>query len=141
MNVDELRDRLDHLGAEISAWPDQDRAAAEHLLASDPAARACLGAAQRVDDLISRAMRPGASTISEAADRVLRALPQPLPRQRHFPLWWAWPAALVGVAALGIMLGLLGPDLAGGDAGFAVASASADLAGVFDPEPLTGVRP
>jgi len=156
MNADEFRDRLDHLGAEISAWPDQDREAAERLLASDPAARAHLGAARRMDDLISHAMQPGSPVAAASADRVLRAVSQPLPRQRRSPLWWAWPAALLevdlaparlriaalaGVAVLGITLGLLGPDIASSDGGFAVASASSDLAAVFDPEPLTGVRP
>src|SRR5262249_25406751 len=75
--------------------------------------------------------------------------------QRRFAL--SWPTALLdvdlapsrlrlatlaGVACLGVILGLFAPDVDARDAHFVVASsAEPDLAAVFEPEPLTGVRP
>jgi hypothetical protein len=91
-----------------------------------------------------------------AAERVLKRLGGPLPRQK-MPLWrwpavlldWqfapAWPrvAALACCAALGFMIGIAGLDrrLDGPNARFAIAN-RADLGSiVFEPEPLTGARP
>ena len=91
-----------------------------------------------------------------AAERVLKRLAGPLPRQTT-PLWrwpsvlldWqfapAWPrvAALACCAALGFVIGIAGVDrrFDGGDAPFAVASRT-DLGSiVFEPEALTGARP
>jgi hypothetical protein len=150
MQLDEFRDRLDALGADLSAWPEAQRHAAEHLVAGDPAARAALQEAQQLDRLIARSM---AGATGASAARVLAKLASPLPAQRRSLLSWAWPtallnvdlaparlriAALAGVAALGVVLGLFGPDVT--DASVVVASSEPDLA-VFEPEPLTGVRP
>jgi hypothetical protein len=152
MKLDEFRDRLDAHGADLSAWPEAQRAASERLLAGDPVARAALQEAQQLDRLIARSMQ-AASTDASAA-RVLGALAQPLPPQRRSLLSWAWPAALLdvdlaparlriaalaGVAGLGVVLGLFGPDVT--DASVVVASASEPDLAVFEPEPLTGVRP
>ena len=85
---------------------------------------------------------------------MLAVLREPLPRQRRFALSWAWPAALLdvdlaparlriaalgGVAVLGIVIGLMGPDI--GDAGSASASAETTIAAVFESEPLSGDLP
>ena len=157
MKVAEFQDLLDAHGADLAAWPDGLRSAAERLVATEPAARACLHAAQRIEDLIGRGMNARSRPVDDAAAaRVLRALARDLPRQRRFAL--AWPAALLdvdlaparlriaalaGIACLGVVLGLFGPDIGAGDTGFTVASASSEtsLAAVFEPEPLTGVRP
>ena len=155
MKVAEFQDLLDAHGADLSAWPDGLRIAAERLVATEPAARACLLAAQRIEGLIGRGMNARSRPVDDAAAaRVLNALARGLPRQRRFAL--AWPAALLdvdlaparlriaalaGIACLGVVLGLFGPDIGAGDTGFAVASAEASLAAVFEPEPLTGVRP
>ena len=157
MKVAEFQDLLDAHGADLSAWPDELCSAAERLVATEPAARACLLAAQRIDDLIARGMNARSRSVdAAAAARVLSALARSLPRQRRFAL--AWPAALLdvdlaparlriaalaGIACLGVVLGLFGPDIGAGDTGFTVASASSEtsLAAVFEPEPLTGVRP
>lgn len=155
MKVAEFQDLLDAHGADLSAWPDELHSAAERLVATEPAARACLLAAQRIEDLIARGMNARSRPVDDAsAARVLGALARDLPRQRRFAL--AWPAALLdvdlaparlriaalaGIACLGVVLGLFGPDIGAGDTGFAVASAETSLAAVFEPEPLTGVRP
>src|SRR5688572_17682967 len=109
---------------------------------------------QKLDALIARAMRHDAvesKETSEAAARVLAALAaKPLPAQRRFMRWWplplldidlapAWPR-VVGfacVAAIGMAIGLAGPDPGVFEsAAMASATTDADL-GVFEPEPLT----
>jgi hypothetical protein len=151
MNLDEFRDRLDSHGADLSAWPEVERTAAERFVASEPAARAALQGTEQLEHLIARSMT---GSTDAAAGRVLAALAQPLPPQRRSLMSWAWPAALLdvdlaparlriaalaGVAALGVVLGLFGPDVT--DASVVVASASEPDLAVFEPEPLTGVRP
>jgi len=155
MTPEEFRDRLDAHGADLSAWSPAQRAAAEHLLAAEPAARAWLLRARQFDNLIERAMKAGSTSQDVSGDRVLAALARPLPPQRRSLLSWAWPAALLdvdlaparlriavlgGVACAGIVLGLFGPDLT--DVGrTGPATAEMNLAAVFEAEPLTGVRP
>ena len=153
----EFQDRLDSDGPDLSLWAQPHRRAAEHLLASDAAARALLVEAQRLDSLIARTMQTGTAATEASADRVLGALRRPLPPQRRSLLAQLWPSALLdfdlaparwriaglaGVACLGVVLGLWGPDIGAADGGFAVASASETTwAGMFEPEPLTGARP
>ena len=156
MNIAEFQDRLDSDGADLAAWPEAQRRSAEHLVAADPSARARLSAARRLDALLARASALDAAPNEASAARVMTALRRPLPRQRRFALNWAWPAALLnvdlaparlriaalaGVAGLGVMLGLWGPDL--GEAGLAGASTPQEttITALFEPEPLTGVRP
>jgi hypothetical protein len=151
MRRDEFRDRLDAHGADLSAWPEVQRAAADRLLADDPVAHAALQEAQQIDRLIAASM---AGATDASAARVLARLARPLPPQQRSRLSWAWPtalldvdlaparlriAALAGVAALGVVLGLFGPDVT--DASVVVASAGEPDLAVFEPEPLTGVRP
>jgi hypothetical protein len=155
MNLAEFQDRLDALGADLALWPERERQAAERLVATQAAAQARLDRARELDALLSRAARHDASGDAASAARVLAALHSPLPRQRRFAWARLWPAALLdvdlaparlriaalgGVAVLGIILGLFGPDL--GDAGAgASASPETTIAAMFEPEPLTGVRP
>ena len=153
MNLAEFRDRLDSGGPDLARWPLERRAAAERLLAADPAAQAALDEARRLDALIASVMLPDAPAAS--SDRVLRALAGPLPPQRRSLLSRLWPAALLdvdlaparwrlaalaGVACLGVLIGLAGPDIDDADARAASASETT-LAQVFEPEALTGVRP
>jgi hypothetical protein len=154
MNLAEFRDRVDSDGPDLARWRDEHRAAAERLLAGDPAARAALDVACRLDGLIARVMQPDASPAS--VDRVLGALAHPLPAQRRSLLSQLWPAALLdvdlaparwrvaalaGVACLGVVLGLAGADIDAAESRAAVVSSENMLAQVFEPEPLTGVRP
>jgi hypothetical protein len=154
MRFDEFRDRLAAHGADLAGWPAEQRVAAEHLLAAEPRARGLLGEAERLDRLIVRGLDAGPSSQDAAAARVLAALARPLPPQRRSRLSWAWPAALLdvdlapsrsrlaalaGVAGLGVLLGLFGPDVTG--AAFAPTTTETNLAAVFEAEPLTGARP
>jgi anti-sigma factor RsiW len=153
MDVARLRELLDAHGAELSAWPQTDRAAAERLLAVDPRAAACLAEARELERSIRAALRQTDRDPAEAAAarRVLAALAsQPLPPQRRLGSRWHWPAALLEVdfapawarlaaltstAVLGIAIGLLVSDVAAN-------VTTTDLGSVvFDPEPLTGVGP
>ena len=111
---------------------------------------------RKLDALIARAMRRDAAESEDtSAARLLAALAaKPLPKQRKLMRWWpaplldidlapAWPrvAAFACVAALGLAIGLAGPDL-GVFEGAAMASAASDIdLGVFEPELLTGARP
>jgi hypothetical protein len=155
MNLAEFQHLTDTRGSDLSAWPDELRVAAERLLAAEPAARARLREAQRLDDFLARGLKPRPASLDAAAARVLARLPRELPRQRRFALSWPMAlldvdlapsrlriAALAGVACLGVMLGLFGPDVDARDVRFVVAAASSELdLAVFEPEPLTGVRP
>jgi hypothetical protein len=155
MKLAEFQDVLDRRGSDLAAWPDELRVAAERLVAAEPAARARLDAARRLDDFLARGMKVEPASLDRAVARVLARLPRELPRQRRFALSWPMAlldvdlapsrlrvAALAGVACLGVVLGLFGPDVDAWDVRFVVAaSAEPDLAAVFEPEPLTGVGP
>ena len=157
MTLDQLQHDLDRHGADLSLWPPALRAEAERLMADDAAARAAGDKAGRIDALLSRHVAADATAETAAAARVLATLTaQPLPRQKGRPLWswpgvlldWdfapAWPrvAALACCAALGFAVGISGLDrrLDGG-AAFNVATATDLSSIVFEPEPLTGLRP
>ena len=151
---------LDAHGADLARWPVQQRADAERLLATDPAARALWERARQFDARIARQL----ATVSEhearteqaAQARVLAALAQLPPQRRQ--TWWgewssalldwdftpAWPriAALASVAVAGFVIGLAGFDLPAAEGVRSVAMADADVSAiVFEPEPLTGLRP
>ena|SRR5262245_46307868 len=149
---------LDIHGADLARWPAEQRAAAEQLLARDPAMRALWERARDFDARIARqfASIPEREAQAEQAaqDRVLAALTR-LPAQRP-RTWWgewssalldwdftpAWPriAALASVAALGFAIGLV--ELPPTESPHSVAMAEPDVGSiVFDPEPLTGLRP
>jgi hypothetical protein len=156
MKLAELRDRLERDGTDVSTWSEPYRAAAEHLLAIDSTARTILAQGQRLERLIAAAMRPDTPARAESVERVLDALEHPLPPQRRRLLFHVWPAALLdvdlaparwrlaalaGVAVLGVVSGLVGADIDAAEGSVAVASSETGLAQVFEPEPLTGVRP
>ena len=155
MNLDHFQHMLDRNGADLARWPDQARAKAERLVAADPAARLALERAREIDDLLARNFRHDEQAAPASTARVLAALAaKPLPRQRGTPLsrWpdvlltWdfapAWPriATLAGCAVLGFAIGLagLGPRF---DAGATTVVAADFSSIVFEPEPLTGLRP
>jgi hypothetical protein len=155
MNRTEFQHLLDAYGAHLSAWPDEERRAAEKLLATDAIARAHWDEAQSLDRLIVRVMSEQTS-VDAAAGRVLAKLAHDLPPQRR-PLL-SWPRALLAVdlspsrlriatlaamACLGLILGLFGPDIGTADPRFALTLTPSDinLAAMFEPEPLTGVTP
>jgi len=148
---------LDVYGADRSRWPQAQRAAAERLVASDPAAAAALEQARAFEMLMTRVTQP---TQADAV-AVLRALEtRPLPPQRRHFLWRKWPselltldfapawprlAALAGVAAFGFAIGLtdLGsiPVMTNGDEAISIVADNDIGAVVFSPDPLPEVRP
>ena len=166
MNIVQLQQLLDLHGPEPSAWPQawapDLRSAAEHLIATDPAAAAAQARARRLEALIARDIAPASqaddATTLAAASRILTALAaRPLPPQHRAWRWWpaelvsfdfapAWPriAALASVGVLGFALGLvaLGAGFGPGLSASRMANADTDLSAiVFEPEPVTGLRP
>ena len=111
----------------------------------------------KLDALLAAHLRQDSRGEDTAAARVLARLAKPLPRQKsRLPSRWpgvlldwefapAWPrvAALAGCAALGFTIGLAGLDrhMEWSGAVYSVAMTSDLSALVFEPEPLTGLRP
>jgi hypothetical protein len=116
---------------------------------------------RRLDALIAREFAAGPEPRDDAlAAHVLAAIEsRPLPPQRDARLWRWWPlalldlelrpawprvAALASAGALGVAIGLFGADASMFKRHWSAAAsvAETDLAAlVFDPEPVTGVRP
>jgi len=162
MNVMQLQHLLDIHGPEPSAWPANLRSAAERLIAADPAAADARERARQLDALIAREMAAAPQADDAAsqasASRVMAALAaRSLPPQHRAWRWWpaelvsfdfapAWPriAVLASVGVLGFAFGLAVLDTGVG-AGLSVtrtANADTDLSAiVFEPEPVTGLRP
>jgi hypothetical protein len=151
---------LDAYGADLARWPAQPRAEAERLLATEPAARAQWERARELDAQIARQLAAVSEREARAEEasqaRVLAGLAQ-LPAQRK-RTWWgewssalldwdltpAWPriAALASVAVIGFAIGLAEFDDPPAEGLRAIAMADADVSSiVFEPEPLTGLRP
>jgi hypothetical protein len=158
MTLARFQHLLDVHGADRARWPQAQQAAADRLLAGDPAAATTLARARELDALIMREALPA----DAAAARLMHMIEtRHLPPQRRRFLWRQWPtelldldfvpawprlAALAGVAALGFVIGLsdlTGPIAAGpnGDEGAAVV-ADVDIdALMFTPDPLPETRP
>jgi|HubBroStandDraft_6_1064221.scaffolds.fasta_scaffold135086_3 hypothetical protein len=158
MTLARFQHLLDVHGADRARWPQAQRAAADRLLADDPAAATALARARELDALIMREALPA----DAGAARLMHMIEtRRLPPQRRRFLWRQWPtelldldfvpawprlAALAGVAALGFVIGLsdlTGPIAAGpnGDEGAAVV-ADVDIdALMFTPDPLPETRP
>lgn len=152
MNSELLQTFLDRHGADAARWPTHERAAVERLIASDAGARELLEEARRLDAALTRhgkAVQPDA----DALVRISARLAGPLPRQRK-PFWrlpvvlldWqfapAWPrmAALACCAIIGFAIGITGVDRRFDDP--AVTAPNGEFsASVFEPEPLTEIRP
>lgn len=103
-----LADLLDAYGGDLRRWPEPSRAAAEALIARDPAARSLLGRARALDELLDQAPRPLPSRALKA--RLIERAAPSLWRQSLAALWpfgpaWQPAAALALIAALGIALG------------------------------------
>lgn len=163
MNLSQFRRRLDAQGPDLAHWGAAERAAAERLVAADPAAQEALRAAQALDALLARVVddagepMPGRNSAGSAEARLLARLERPLPSQRRTFLAGLWPillldrefapswrriGALTSAAALGLVAGLLIADPAReNDRASRGVADIGPFALAFDPEPLTGARP
>jgi hypothetical protein len=131
MTRDRFQDLLDSRGSDLATWPDADRIAADHLMASDPGAAKAFEEARNLDRLIGRSLGAAApdGDHEAIAPRILAGLPKKLPAQAdrgiRLPIQatprknrraWAFlpaqgallprVAALSFAAALGVALGL-----------------------------------
>jgi hypothetical protein len=133
---------LDIHGPELGRWPVAEQAAAQRLLADNPAARAARDGARRLDDWLGQAPGPvGVGSASRVAS-VLRQLPaqqRPVRWLAPILLWdllpqWPRGVALATMAVLGIVVGLT--DIGGTPA----PASSADVSAlIFDPNPAVGL--
>jgi hypothetical protein len=161
MRTARLRQLLDAHGPELTQWPADLASAARKLVLRDASAAQELEAAQRLERLLAGHLRSepnhGGRALSEAdtVSRILTAM-EPLPPQRRGWLasWWpaellefdlapAWSrmAVLAGIASLGFMVGLTDASLPGLRFKPAVVSEGDLSMIVFEPDPLSGMRP
>lgn len=101
MTPDRFRNLAEAYGGELSRWPGAERAAAERLLAAEPALAAVLAEASALDDLLAAVPAPSAS--AALAERIAASAPAP----RRPRLSWAWPAGLGAGLAAACAAGLL----------------------------------
>lgn len=118
MDMRRLEVLLDAYGADPARWPAAERAAALALLATDPAARAWLEQARRLDRALD-ALPPAPAPAGDLAARIRAAAQQhdaapavPAPTPLAGPVAansnrpaWRFPAALVASALFGLWLG------------------------------------
>lgn len=152
MTLDRLQELLDRCGSDLSQWAVEHRAAAERLIASDPAAAKIFEEATRFERLIERGLGKDAPARDDGdvISRIFARLDEKLPAQacRALPRQTApgqnrsrfWPvltqeaalaprlAALSFAAALGVALGLFWAQTAPGQA---TEEASADVTSIL----------
>ena len=116
--LDRLEDLLDRCGADPALWPAADRPRALGLIEADPAARALVDQAARLDRMLAGDVEPVA--VPEGLrSRILAAAPGPVRarqgrwRRTLAGLWpfeagWQPAGAMVAAAMLGLVLGLSG---------------------------------
>jgi hypothetical protein len=113
MTRETFADLLDRRGANLAVWPAEERAAAESLLARDPAARAELAAAARLATLLARAAAPAPADAAFVGRVLARVHGERQPRQGvlRFTPRFAFTGA-TGLAlclVVGLALGLIAP--------------------------------
>ena len=109
MTPDRFEELLEAKGSDLATWPEDERRAAERLLADSAEARAALAQARRLDDLLAGALAPEAAG-PELRDAIL-ALPVAHPREA---------ARRPGFGFRAVWQAGLGMALAAGLAGFAL---------------------
>lgn len=140
MTLDRLTALADAWGGDLRRWPTADRAAAERLLAGDPAARAVLDAASALDALLFASPRPEAS--AALRDQVIaaanRAGLKPRPARRFWfdRLVLASGAGWAAAACAGVIAGLSLTTHMTADVQADAVLYQATLAGVDDTEVL-----
>lgn len=112
MKLEEFRETLDAKGADLSAWPEGERRAAETLLAASAEARQALQQALALDALLSETLAPAAAPagLRDAILAEVAANPRAAD-DRSFRLGglrWFWRAGLGTACAMGLAGFLLG---------------------------------
>ena len=137
MTTDRVRALLAAYGADTGRWPAAERAAAERLLAEDPALAADLAEARAFDSLLDELPAP-------APNPALRVALKDIPDRARFdwsaPLAWLWPfgapwrpaVGLVAAAVLGIVVGIATPETTTADSAVTAAFA-------YDDDPIASV--
>lgn len=116
MDLQQFELCLDLYGAELSSWPDEERAAGRQLLETSELARAAYAEADRVARMLDEvvAVEPSAALLQR-----LREVPRRHPRvtgARKVFSWWPFEGtvhpglALAAAAALGILTGALASE-------------------------------
>ncbi|MBW2525156.1 MAG: hypothetical protein JRI23_13315 [Deltaproteobacteria bacterium] len=119
VDIERFQEILDAYGADSSAWPDDERQAAEAFAEEDAAGRAALAEAVALDELLGAA--PSIQPSAALRRRVLEAAPEPrrswleVLDRWTVSLWpftprWQPAAALAAAAALGVVIGASSPD-------------------------------
>jgi hypothetical protein len=125
MKINRLREIVAAYGAEPSRWPLAERAAAQGLIAADPAARGLVAEAAVLDRALDRVGAPAPAGTTLAAAIVGAARSRPQRRRSGFAdrLAGAWPTPLwpqlAGLAAalvIGFAIGFTGIGAADADA-------------------------
>tara|TARA_R110002124_G_scaffold91652_2_gene233252 strand:- start:4142 stop:4570 length:429 start_codon:yes stop_codon:yes gene_type:complete len=110
MTLDRFTALAEAYGGDLRRWPVADQAAAERLLATDPAARALFDAAMAFDTLLSASPRPQASAAlrDRVIDAATRAGLRPRPARRFWldRLVLASGAGWAAAACAGVIAGL-----------------------------------
>ena len=113
MTAQRVLDLIDAFGAETGAWPEEERAAAEALIAAQPDQfQAAFEEARALDALLMEDVAPEPSAMLTEA--ILAAAPVARPAQNNpfqalvrviFPQGTRWPA---GAALASLLMGLVG---------------------------------
>jgi anti-sigma factor RsiW len=104
---------IEAYGADPARWPSDERAAAERHMAANPAARAAVEEARRLDALLGR-MPPVPEMTSFPLPAALPAQRRPLLQRLVRPgravAWSMWPrvAALAMASIVGVVIGTSG---------------------------------
>jgi len=137
MTVDRVRALLAAYGADPERWPAAERAAAERLLADDPALASEFADARAFDSLLDALPAPAPSPALRVR---LKDIPDRARLGWTAPLAWLWPfgtpwrpaAGLVAAALLGVIVGIATPE---------TTTAASDVATTFtyDDDPVASV--
>ncbi len=109
MDLERIEELADRHGATLAHWPREEAAMARSLLAGSDTARAVLARAKRLDEILGQSRTRSISV--HLRSRLLSAAPECGWRELITSLWpfgpvWRPATALIGIALIGVSLGL-----------------------------------